>query len=671
LFILFSINSFGQNYNFDQGIEFFKNQDYSKAIDCFTKAIDNEPKKGVYYFFRATCYNNLDEKNWALRDINTAINCFSKKEKSTFPGAYSFRGDLYREFEEYSKALIDYSESIKLDSKDPDYYYKRASLYFNLEQYSKAEADYKTILSIDESSVMAYGGLSWVSLEMDNNSDAEYYANKAIKMDPTYASGYLYRGNFYYKQKKYEQSFDDYLNFYILSDYSKYGEDLLSGAAVKNSAYALTKITSRIPTLKNPNDLIQFRAQIYESICKYSDAINDYNSLIETSEVDEKTLLYFLIAKCHMWMDNQKSMIDVLDKGLEYDSVSAVLYAYKGIAYNGLKNYKMANEYYDLAIKKDGEINWLYVYRAQNKIDEGNYQAALVDLDYAIAIDKNMILGYYTRALLYNKYLNNLEKAKMDFQFIAENDTNLYSGISKRQFAYYYLNNKTKAIEWQNELLNGTQTTSELYDAAKLYALMNEKDKSTDYLKQAIEKGYRNLSDILSDFELNSISSSAEFKKVVDDLKLLKQKDELALINTNYFESVDTISKVTIPMKSKGSGTYDVQCTVNKLKLNMIFDTGASVISISQTEVDFMLKNGYLTENDIVGSSSYMDANGDIEIGTTIILREVDFGGLILKNVRATVVHNKNAPLLFGQSALSKYGKITIDNAKKTITISK
>jgi len=44
---------------------------------------------------------------------------------------------------------------------------------------------------------------------------------------------------------------------------------------------------------------------------------------------------------------------------------------------------------------------------------------------------------------------------------------------------------------------------------------------------------------------------------------------------------------------------------------------------------------------------------------------------LILKNVRATVVHNKNAPLLFGQSALSKYGKITIDNTKKTITISK
>jgi predicted aspartyl protease len=82
-----------------------------------------------------------------------------------------------------------------------------------------------------------------------------------------------------------------------------------------------------------------------------------------------------------------------------------------------------------------------------------------------------------------------------------------------------------------------------------------------------------------------------------------------------------------------------------------------------------MLKNDYLSKNDIVGNSSYMIANGDIEIGTTIIFRIVDFGGLILKNVRASVIDNKNAPLLFGQSALSKYGKITIDNEKKIISI--
>lgn len=122
-------------------------------------------------------------------------------------------------------------------------------------------------------------------------------------------------------------------------------------------------------------------------------------------------------------------------------------------------------------------------------------------------------------------------------------------------------------------------------------------------------------------------------------------------------------------MKSKGSGTYEVPCKINNLALNMIFDTGASDISISKTEVQFMLKNGYLKKNDFVGSQRYIDANGDVSVGATIIFRSVEFGGVVLKNVKATVVNNSNAPLLFGQSALSKYGKIIIDNEKKQITI--
>jgi aspartyl protease family protein len=122
-------------------------------------------------------------------------------------------------------------------------------------------------------------------------------------------------------------------------------------------------------------------------------------------------------------------------------------------------------------------------------------------------------------------------------------------------------------------------------------------------------------------------------------------------------------------MKLSGGGTYEVPCKINDLKLNLIFDTGASSITISKTEAEFMLKNNYLSRNDVIGSSNYRIANGDIEVGTTIIFRTVDFGGLVLKNIKATVIDNKNAPLLFGQSALSKYGIITIDNNKKTISI--
>ena len=55
-------------------------------------------------------------------------------------------------------------------------------------------------------------------------------------------------------------------------------------------------------------------------------------------------------------------------------------------------------------------------------------------------------------------------------------------------------------------------------------------------------------------------------------------------------------------MKREG-GVSIIPCKVNGLNLNFIFDTGASNVSISLTEASFMLKNGYLEEGDIIGTS--------------------------------------------------------------------
>lgn len=60
---------------------------------------------------------------------------------------------------------------------------------------------------------------------------------------------------------------------------------------------------------------------------------------------------------------------------------------------------------------------------------------------------------------------------------------------------------------------------------------------------------------------------------------------------------------------------------------------------------------------------------GDISEGTIVNLRDVDFGGLKLNNVRASVVRNQKAPLLLGQSVLGRLGSIEIDNPGKKLII--
>lgn len=133
-------------------------------------------------------------------------------------------------------------------------------------------------------------------------------------------------------------------------------------------------------------------------------------------------------------------------------------------------------------------------------------------------------------------------------------------------------------------------------------------------------------------------------------------------------EPVINSGRKTIVKMEKQNGVYQIPAIVNGIKMFFIFDTGASTISISETEAFFLYKQGKLSANDIKGKVNFTDANGDISEGTIIILRTVQIGERTLTNIEASVVHNLNAPLLFGQSALEKFGKISIDNNRGEIT---
>ena len=121
-----------------------------------------------------------------------------------------------------------------------------------------------------------------------------------------------------------------------------------------------------------------------------------------------------------------------------------------------------------------------------------------------------------------------------------------------------------------------------------------------------------------------------------------------------------------VSMRKEG-GVYLVPITVNGLSLDFIFDTGASSISLSSAEAMVMLRQGQITQDDIVGQQQFQDATGGVSVGTIILLRTVQIGDITLENVEASVVDNIQAPLLLGQTALAKFGKVTIDYNHNTI----
>ena len=216
------------------------------------------------------------------------------------------------------------------------------------------------------------------------------------------------------------------------------------------------------------------------------------------------------------------------------------------------------------------------------------------------------------------------------------------------------------------KLLAKEEDASNCYEAACLYSLAGDTDTSLEYLRKALEKGNRKFNHIQRDRDLKNLRATPGFAQLMEEFQQKWQK-EISSVNTDSLVNGEE-KTVEIPF-TKDGGVCKVKCNINGLPLHFIFDTGASDVSISSVEATFMLKNDYLKPSDITGRQNYMNANGDITEGTVINLKKVNFGGMELTNVKASVVRNQSAPLLLGQSVLSKLGKIEIDNANRVLKI--
>ena len=133
-------------------------------------------------------------------------------------------------------------------------------------------------------------------------------------------------------------------------------------------------------------------------------------------------------------------------------------------------------------------------------------------------------------------------------------------------------------------------------------------------------------------------------------------------------EYVSSSKNKTVVKMDKVNGVYHIPIYINGLKMSFIFDTGAYAVSISEKKASILYQKGLLLDKDIKGTIKFSDATGKISEGTSINLRKVVIGNRVLNNIEAQIVHNLNAPLLFGQSALEKFGEISINNKKREIT---
>lgn len=113
---------------------------------------------------------------------------------------------------------------------------------------------------------------------------------------------------------------------------------------------------------------------------------------------------------------------------------------------------------------------------------------------------------------------------------------------------------------------------------------------------------------------------------------------------------------------------YLVGTKVNGVPMKMTLDTGASIMSISIIEYEFLKKQKLLSDSTVQISECTI-ANGDTTKCFMIKIAQISIGDTSIKNVDCIVMENPNAPLLLGMNVLNGLGGVSINYKKKLLIL--
>lgn len=647
------------SYNYSRGVEAINNNNAEEALDYLNKEINEHPDNGYAFAWIALVRNYNEEFGRALTAANVAVKKIPSKDKEYKAFAYGTRAQVYLNLEDTIQALKDYSQAINIVPDDDRFYNQRAQVYYEQGKYDLADKDYLKMISLKEGDVMGYMGIGRNANAQKRYEDAIKQFDYVVKLEPNYSSAYSFRAESYIGLKKYNEAIDDVISALGIDRDRKAFYELQELA---DSAFEQTVAKLKVQKIKEPNEQSwdYDLGIVYERAAKYNKAIAYYK---ESLEKESNIITASRISSCYDDLGDYDKALEYCNQAIALDSVKAnYLYEKANILDNAGRTQEAIKTMSDYIANTPDEPAGYYQ-RGWFKDYSGDIEGALEDYTMAITLQPNEAYAYLNRGVLYRLKGENA-KAESDFKQVVRLDS-IPEEAECSFYAYYYLGQKDKAIEILNTILDKDKKGN-CYDAACLYSVMGEKEKALSYLRQSLEDGYRRFAHIKRDRDLNNIRNTEEFKVLLKEFEE-KHLQEIAA-DADGDDSSYELKVEEIPF-TKESGVCKVKCAINGLPLHFIFDTGAADVSISSVEATFMAKNDFLSSSDIIGKQNYQTADGNITEGTIINLKDVKLGSLHLNNIKASVVRNQAAPLLLGQSVLSKLGKIEIDNTKKVLRI--
>ena len=648
-------------YHLKRGIELFEQNENDAAMECLKKELKEHEKNGYAYFWIGKIHYINNDYGLAMEDANQAIK-YIEKDNDTMSEVYLLRARVYRKLDDEGRALHDYAQSIQLRPKFVDTYMERGFYLAELGKYDQSDLDYQKMNELRPGSPAGYIGLGQNEILRDNPQKALEYFDYAKKLKPENEIPYAYLAEAKAALKRYDEAAVDVVKAMSIEYSVEVDGDMMND--LFKYAYPAFTAQMKMQFNKAPNEdfwpmmiaIASEKSKHYEEAIRWLETAQDIRE--SSFYCQHLSATYRKVgdwSKSYYWI-NRATELNPDDEEIASELISFE----DNIGMTELA-WKHVHDYID----KHPDHYWGYYRKGWlfNKND-GQLDSALVYYTKAIDLTPRNAYNYLSRGQVY-RLQGRRKQATEDFSEAVRLDSTCTQS-NAAMFSYLYLGDTIRCLALCDSMLLTADRNAECYDAACVYAMIDSLDKAVSLLRESFEAGEGMAFHARRDQDMDKLRGYEPFELLLSEYEKKQGVIDLSMLAKDVEEYTEEC--VEIPMQKDGT-LYSVKCEVNGLPLHFLFDTGASSVTISTVEATFMLKNDYLKSSDLSGKQYYMTASGQIAEGTSVVLKTVNFGGIVLHDIKAMVVKSQRAPLLLGQAVLQRLGRIDIDNTRNLLKV--
>lgn len=514
LFSVISVMAQSNIKNLENALEYIDNRDYENAIKCLEKELELNDENTLE-IMGLLGYANYCNGNYAkaMSLFDQTIECDKGGDSIFLSTAYYHRAGLNSEIGDTIASIKDYLKSISYEPANDKALTELAEIYFQTNQFEEADKTFLKLIDVDSGNPYPYYGLARNAYNQGKFYEASDYIDKASVLDEDKERISLMKVRLGIASENWNEVLTESLK--VIAQNSDNEEAYYGILRSSDSIYDETiKIIKEKITNETENGVWSFiLSHVYMRHEKYNEAILCLNRLQSNEEY--RRIAFYWIGECYDKLDNQRLVIETMNKAIKEDSTLVEYYLKRADALFYEQEFDRAEKDYRKIIDLEKEYAYYSLYRLGwiREMQE-RYNEALDYYNMSILLKEDYAYTYMMKGSLLKDYFNDMDNATVAFKKCIELDNGISEGTCK-QYAYLALGDTEKAIEITDSILGMTANPGVYYDAACIYSRMGEREKAVIYLEQAFMKGYKKFKHVLNDTDLDNIRNSSEFKKLL------------------------------------------------------------------------------------------------------------------------------------------------------------